>query len=490
MASIYHDIATRTNGNIYIGVVGPVRTGKSTFIRKTIEHLVLTQIDDVYLRDRTIDELPQASAGKTIMTTEPKFVPENGIRVSLGDNTSFNIRMVDCVGFVINGALGQNEDDMPRMVRTPWDENEIPFEKAAELGTQKVIREHSTIGVVVTTDGSIGEIPRADYIEAERKVIEEMKKTGKPFVVILNSMFPSAEQTDHIRDGMEREFGVPVLVKNCAELTREDVDEILMSVLKEFPISRICVDLPSWITYLPMNDAIKSEVYGCLRENASRFRLLRHTSLLCGELTKNKYIESADEIGAEMGGGILKIKIGLPKELYFGMISDILGRAVRDDGDLMLELQNLQNAKQRYDKIKNAFDIAESGGYGIVTPSREDLVIEEPESYRQGNRFGIKIKASAPSYHIIKADISSEISPIVGDEEQSQTLLEFMKHHYQEDISKIWEYDVFGKTIFDMVNDGLSGKFDRLPDDARCKLRETLSRILNEGSGGLICIIL
>lgn len=488
--NIYQDIAARTGGNIYIGVVGPVRTGKSTFIRKVMEHLVLNEIEDPFLRERTIDELPQASAGKTIMTTEPKFVPENAIEIHLKDNTKCNIRMVDCVGYMVEDAIGQFEGDVPRMVHTPWSEQEISFEQAAEIGTRKVIREHSTISVIVTTDGSIGDIPREEYINAERRVINEMKKTGKPFVVLLNSMFPSGEQTIMIRDSIKDEYQVPVIIKNCSELSADDVGEILSMILTEFPISKINIDLPSWVTYLPKDNAIKQEVYSWLRNCAGKYKTMRQLTSLCSDLCQNQYIERAKTTNKELGDGTAGISLELPKNLYFNMVSQILGKEIYDDGDLMMELEQLQKSRDEYEKIKSAFEIAKQNGYGIVKPERNDLSMDLPTEYRQGSRFGIKIKASAPTYHIIKADICSEISPIVGDEEQSKTLLGFMGEHFDENMDEIWNYNIFGKTVYDMVREGLEGKFERLPDDARFKLQETLSKILNEGSGGLICIIL
>ncbi len=488
--NIYQDIAMRTGGNIYIGVVGPVRTGKSTFIRKVMEHLVLDEIDDPFLRERTIDELPQASAGKTIMTTEPKFVPENAIEIHLKDNAKCNIRMVDCVGFVVDGAIGQFEGDVPRMVRTPWSEKEISFEQAAEIGTRKVICEHSTISVIVTTDGSIGDIPREEFLDAERRVIQEMKKTGKPFVVLLNSMFPTGEQTLMIKEAIKDEYQVPVIIKNCNELSSVDVEEILSMILTEFPISKINIDLPSWVTYLSKDNTIKQEVYSWIRSCAGKYKTMRHLSSLCDDLGQNQYIERAETIDMELGDGSAGIRLQLPKSLYFNMVSQILGRDIMDDGDLMMELELLQKSRDEYDKIKSAFEIAKQNGYGIVRPEKNDLSMDLPTEYRQGSRFGIKIKATAPTYHIIKADICSEISPIVGDEEQSKTLLGFMGEHFDENMDEIWNYNIFGKTVYDMVSEGLEGKFDRLPDDARFKLQETLSKILNEGSGGLICIIL
>ena len=488
--NIYQDIAARTGGNIYIGVVGPVRTGKSTFIRKVMEHLVLNEIEDPFLRERTIDELPQASAGKTIMTTEPKFVPENAMEIHLKDNTKCNIRMIDCVGYMVDDAIGQFEGDVPRMVHTPWSEQEISFEQAAEIGTRKVIREHSTISVIVTTDGSIGDIPREEYVNAEKRVISEMKKTGKPFVVLLNSMFPSGEQTIMIRDAIKDEHQVPVIIKNCSELTADDVGEILSMILTEFPISKINIDLPSWVTYLPKENTIKQEVYSWLRNSAGKYKTMRQLTSLCNDLCQNLYIERAETKNKELGDGTAEISLELPKNLYFNMVSQILGKEILDDGGLMVELEQLQKARNEYEKIKSAFEIAKQNGYGIVKPERNDLSMELPTEYRQGSRFGIKIKASAPTYHIIKADICSEIAPIVGDEEQSKTLLGFMGEHFNENMDEIWDYNIFGKTVYDMVSEGLEGKFERLPDDARFKLQETLSKILNEGSGGLICIIL
>ncbi len=487
---IYKDIATRTNGNIYIGVVGPVRTGKSTFIRKTMEHMVLNEIDDPYLKERTIDELPQASAGKTIMTTEPKFVPEDGIEINLGENNKCNIRMVDCVGYVVDGALGQTENDGPRMVQTAWSEQELPFDKAAEIGTQKVIHEHSTINVVITTDGSIGDILREDYIPAEKKIIKEMKESGKPFVVVLNSMFPSGEQTLLIREAMEHEYGVPVMIKNCSELSAQDIEEILSQALLEFPISKINVDLPSWITYLDPDNEIKLNIYSWIRNCAKECSCIRQIESLSAKLKENEYIKDSCAVLKSLGDGTARLDIKLDQGLYFNIISRIFEKEIKNDGDLMIELTQLIKDKKEYDKIRNSFEIAKQNGYGIVRPSREELLLDKPEGYRQGSRFGVKIKATAPTYHIIKSDIMSEISPIVGDEEQSNTLLSFMDQNYGENNEQIWNYNIFGKTVYDMVSDGLESKFERLPDEARYKLQETLSKILNEGSGGLICIIL
>ncbi len=487
---IYRDIAARTAGNIYIGVVGPVRTGKSTFIRKVMEHLVLGEIEDPYLRQRTIDELPQASAGRTIMTTEPKFVPENGIEVSLGESGKCNIRMVDCVGYVVDGALGQFESDGPRMVLTPWKEEEMPFQQAAEIGTRKVITEHSTVGVVVTTDGSIGEIPREEYATVETRIINEMKSTGKPFVVVLNSLFPLGEQAVLIKQSLEKAHGVPVLVKNCSELTADDVEEILSQMLTSFPLKAINVDIPTWVTYLDKEDPIRKELYESICGSACTCRTIREIDMFCEKASAHRYVENVCVTCKGLGSGVVEVKIKLPDHLFYELISRILDKPIEDDGDMMQELNRLQTMRLEYDKISAAFAVAKQSGYGIVKPSREDLELSFPESYRQGNRFGVKVKATAPTYHIIKADVSSEIAPIVGDEEQSTTLLAFMEEHYKENIDKIWDYDIFGKTVFGMVNDGLQTKFDRLPDDARCKLQEALSKILNEGSGGLICIIL
>ncbi len=487
---LYHEIAARTGGNIYIGVVGPVRTGKSSFIKKVMEHLILDQIDDPFIRQRAVDELPQASAGRTIMTTEPKFVPENAIQVDLGEHGSCNLRMVDCVGYVVDGALGQNEESGPRMVLTPWSEEEMPFRQAAEIGTKKVIREHSTISIMITTDGSIGDIPREEYLDAEKKVVAELKACGKPFVIVLNSIFTDGEHAELIRKSMEQEYGVPVVVKNCNELTSVDIEEILSSVLTEFPVVKIDVDLPSWVTYLGEDNEIKSELYRCLRSCAERYKVIRQMKEFCEDLTRNSYIDKAMVCSKELANGSVKVKIELPQALYFGMVSQILGKNISDEGDLILELRRLNEVGKKYDKIGNAFEIAKQSGYGIVCPERDDLVLERPERYHQSNRFGIRMKATAPTYHIIKSDIYSEIAPIIGDEEQADTLFDFFASNLEENMDKIWDYNIFGKTIYGMVNDGLQGKFERLPDDARCKLQETLSKILNEGSGGLICIIL
>ncbi len=487
---IYRNIAARTGGNIYIGVVGPVRTGKSTFIRQVMKHLVLDEIEDPYLLQRTIDELPQASAGRTIMTTEPKFIPENAIEVSLGDHVKCNVRMVDCVGYVVDGALGQQEDDGPRMVLTPWQEQAIPFQQAAEIGTNKVINEHSTINVLITTDGSIGEIGRDAYEPVEERLVHELQKHNKPFIIVLNSMFPDSEQARLLRQHMEEQYGASVLVKNCNELSSQDVDEIISDILLAFPISKINIDLPSWITFLDPADDLKRDLYTHIKECGNRCHTIRQMNDFCALLCDCKNITEAFVEKSDLSNGTVNVKIDVPMALFYEMLSSVLKTKINDDGDLLQQLTMLEQMRREYDKIKKAFQVARERGYGIVQPTKADLVLEKPECYRQGNRFGLRMKASAPTYHIIQTNISSEISPIIGDEEQSKTLQTFMEENLEGNVDKIWDYDIFGKTIYSMVNDGIENKFDSLPDEARFKLQEALTKIMNEGSGGLICIIL
>lgn len=487
---IYRDIAARTGGDIYIGVVGPVRTGKSTFIKKFMETLVIPNIPNEYKRERAVDELPQSSAGKTIMTTEPKFIPDEAVEIVMDDNARFNVRMIDCVGYVVDSALGYIENEQPRRVMTPWDENEIEFQKAAEIGTKKVICEHSTIGLVITTDGSIGEIPRSDYQSAEKRIVDELKSINKPFVLLINSMFPESESARQLRDKLEQEYDVPVMCVNCLELEQDEILQIIKTILMEFPIKQIEVNIPEWINSLASEHWLKKQLFTSIVDSAKDLHNVREVKKMVSALESVNNLESCSINSMDLGSGSADIKMDFDKDLYYKILSETAGVEINNDGELIDFIVSMSEIKDKYTKIKSAFEEAQATGYGIVSPSTEDLSLAEPEIFKQGGRFGVKLKASAPSYHIIQANIKAEVSPIVGSERQSEELIMYLMEDFEENPQKIWESNIFGKSVHDLVNEGLQSKLAKMPEDARYKLQETLSRIINEGSGGLICIIL
>lgn len=488
--SIYEDIATRTGGDIYIGVVGPVRTGKSTFIKRFMESLVIPNIPDEYKRERAIDELPQSSAGKTIMTTEPKFIPDEAVQVVLEKNTTFNVRMIDCVGYIVDSALGYIENEKPRKVMTPWNDEEIDFCEAAEIGTKKVICEHSTIGLVVTTDGSIGEISRSDYEKAEGRIVEELKSISKPFVILLNSMFPESHAAKELASKLESEYNVPVLCVNCIELDSDSILNIIKTVLMEFPVKQISFDIPEWVGTLNAEHPIRSSLYKSIIEYGSDLRSVREVESFSKKLSLVENIDACFVKNMDLGSGNVELDIQLNKDLYYKVISETAGNEISGDEELINFIKEMTEVKEKYNRINYAFDEAEATGYGIVNPGIDDLSLAEPEIFKQGSRFGVRLKASAPSYHIIKADIRTEVAPLVGSEKQSEELIMYLMEDFEEKPSKIWESNIFGKSVHDLVNEGLQTKLSKMPDDARVKLQDTLSRIINEGSGGLICIIL
>ncbi len=487
---IYRDIAARTGGDIYIGVVGPVRTGKSTFIKKFMDTLVIPNIPNEYKRERAVDELPQSSSGKTIMTTEPKFIPDEAVEIVMDDNARFNVRMIDCVGYVVDSALGYIENEQPRRVMTPWDENDMEFQKAAEIGTKKVICEHSTIGLVITTDGSIGEIPRYEYQQAEKRIIDELKAINKPFVILLNSMFPESQSALKLREELEAEYDVPVLCVNCLELDKGRILEIIKSILMEFPVKQIEVNIPEWINSLDSEHWLKKELFNDILSSAKEVNNIREVNKMVDSLKNINSLELCDIKDMDLGQGSANIKLDFDKELYYKILSETAGININNDGELIDFIVEMSEIKSKYDKIKSAFEEAKATGYGIVNPGMEDLTLDEPEIFKQGGRFGVKLKASAPSYHIIQANIKAEVSPIVGSERQSEELIMYLMEDFEENPQKIWESNIFGKSVHELVNEGLQNKLSKMPEDARFKLQETLSRIINEGSGGLICIIL
>ncbi len=487
---LYQDIAKRTDGDIYVGVVGPVRTGKSTFIKKFMDLLVIPNIDNEYKKERAKDELPQSAGGKTIMTTEPKFVPNEAIEITLDNNLKFKTRLVDCVGYLVDNAIGYLEDDMPRMVKTPWSEEEIPFEKAAEIGTKKVIEEHSTIGILVTTDGTITDIPREDYIKAEERVVNELKSLNKPFVILLNSEEPNSTYTRELADILSDKYKATVIPTNCEYLTIDDINNIFSKVLYEFPVEQICIKFPRWIDGLDFEHPVRAELLKEIREAFENINVLKDVSSCVDSIRQTEIISKTSIADIQLGSGNVNIDISLKDELFYNVLSEITGVDVNNEGDLFSIISTLSKTKKKYDKIASALDEVDRKGYGIVTPSIDELILEEPEMFKQGSRFGVKLKAMAPSIHLIKTNVATEVSPIVGSEKQSEELVNYLLSEFENDPKKIWESNIFGKNLHELVNEGLQTKLAKMPEDAQIKLQETLERIVNEGSGGLICIIL
>ncbi|MBQ1242345.1 MAG: stage IV sporulation protein A [Oscillospiraceae bacterium] len=487
---IYHDISTRTAGDIYIGVVGPVRAGKSTFIKRFMETQVIPHIENSFRRERAKDELPQSGSGRTVMTAEPKFVPEEAVDIALEDGGSCSVRLIDCVGYMVPGAAGQFEGDSPRMVSTPWLDYEIPMSEAAEIGTGKVIREHSTIGIVITTDGSITDIPREDYVEAEGRVIRELQEIGKPFLVLLNAVNPASERVRAMAEDIAERYGVCCLPVNCLELDDEAVAKILKAILYEFPLTQLEVFLPAWVEALDIEHPIKRGLYRCIRERTKHLRCIREVAAAVNALRECEGVSDARVSAIRPGSGIAAAELQLPRELFYETLSAQSGFAVKDDGDLFSLLTELSTVKTEYDKVAEALKEAKTSGYGIVVPTVEELSLEEPEIMKQGGRYGVRLKASAPSIHMIRADIETTVAPIVGNEKQSEDMVNYLLQEFEGDTGKIWQSNIFGRSFHEIVSEDLHAKLKRMPDDARGKLRETLERIINEGSGGLICIIL
>lgn len=487
---LYKDIAKRTDGDIYVGVVGPVRTGKSTFIKRFMDLLVIPNIENEYKRERAKDELPQSSSGRTIMTTEPKFVPNEAVEITIGNNIKLKTRLVDCVGYLVNNAIGYLEDDMPRMVKTPWSDEEIPFEKAAEIGTKKVIEEHSTIGIVVTTDGSITDIPREDYITAEERVISELKAMNKPFIILLNSANPYSDYTQELAAKLQVKYSSPVLATDCANLNLDDLNSIFSKILYEFPIEQMNISFPKWVDGLDYDHPLKKELYTEIKEAFKDIHILKQIDDGIGKIQKTEIIQKTVLEEINLGNGNVSITVNLKEELFYQVLSEISGVTISNEGDLFSTITEFARTKKEYDKISYALEEVKAKGYGIVTPSMDELILDEPEMVKQGSRFGVKLKAKAPSIHMIRADIETEVSPIVGSEKQSEELVNYLLSEFESDPQKIWESNIFGKSLHELVNEGLQNKLCRMPEDAQMKLQETLERIVNEGSGGLICIIL
>ncbi len=487
MENIYADIAARTGGNIYIGVVGPVRTGKSTLIKRIMEALVIPCIEDPYLRERARDELPQSGSGRTIMTSEPKFVPEEAIEISPDGTARLRVRMIDSVGYMVDGAVGASEDGVPRMVTTPWYDHEIPMTEAAELGTKKVMQEHCSIGLVVTTDGSITDIPRADYLEAERRAITDMQATKKPFLVIVNSRDPRSEQAQAVQREIKSSFGIDAAVADCQSLTDEDIRGLLTQLLYAFPLGQVELQLPRWLDALDGADPVKSTLYTGLLQWAQSLSTLGQAEQTLRSLRDLEPVQELYMNSVDLATGTVSCTIVLPQQLFYEILSTRAGVPIHTDGDLLKLLTELSAVKQDYDKIADALASARATGYGVVMPSAEEMKLQEPEILHKGGAFGIKLKAGAPSIHMIRVDIDTEISPIVGDEKQSRDL---MGHLADESPEKLWQSNIFGKSMYELIQDGLTSKLLRTPEEVRTKFRGTLCRIVNEGAQGLICLIL
>ena len=488
--NVYRDISQRTDGDIYIGVVGPVRTGKSTFIKRFMDSLVLPNIGDESVYQRTLDELPQSAAGKTIMTTEPKFIPEESVEVDLGDNVSFKVRMIDCVGYVVNSALGHTEADGPRMVKTPWAEQAIPFDEAAEIGTKKVITDHSSIGLVITTDGSFSDIPREDYLSGERRVIDELKAINKPFIVLLNSAHPEAEETVSLAAELSQRYQVPVLPVSCMELSENEIKRILAQLLFEFPIREIKVDIPEWVVKLGRDHWLKAAVFQAIQSSAQHIVKTREIQEAAAEMVNCDYISQTELTGLDLGSGNATLRLTVQPDLFYRVLSEQTGLEIADEYALMNAVSSLARKQEEFDKIAQAYEQVRETGYGIVMPTLDELKLEEPKIIRQNGKYGVKLKASAPSIHMMRVETQTEVTPIVGSEQQSQELVAYLLREFEESPEKIWESNIFGKSVHDLVNEGLHNKLSRMPPDARQKIARTIQRVINDGCNGLICIIL
>lgn len=490
-AELYRDIAMRTQGDIYIGVVGPVRTGKSTFIKKLMDTLVVPAIENEYARARVVDELPQSGSGRTVMTTQPKFVPNDAVRLRLGDNDAeISLRMIDCVGFMVDGALGGSEEDVPRMVRTPWFDRDIPFDEAAEIGTRKVITEHSTVGIAVLTDGSITGIEREAYSEAEEKVFYELKKTGKPFAVILNTTEPVGKAAISAAESVRAKFGVEPLVIDVMKMTASDVNELLESLLMDFPIRELSIGLPRWVTALGSGHPLNSEVLGALREALPGINRMRDNAKAYEAVSGLEDFKAPELKRMTLGDGRVELRLEPNEEVFYSVLSRECGCEIGDESELMSTLKEYSRAKAEYDRVASALTAAEEFGYGLVPPKIDEMQLDKPEIVRQGSRFGVRLKARASGLHIIRVDIESEVNPLVGTAEQGEELAGCLMSTFEKNPDELWRTNIFGKPIYDLVRDGMAGKVNALPPEVQMRLRDTINRMVNEGCKGLVCILL
>ncbi len=489
MNDLYADIARRTGGGIYIGVVGPVRTGKSTFIKRLMEELVIPNIPDLYQKERAKDELPQSGSGKTIMTAEPKFVPEEAVQISPDEKSTLSVRLIDSVGYMVKGAMGATEEGKPRMVTTPWFPEEIPLTEAAELGTKKVMEDHCTIGVVVTTDGSVTDIPRSDYLEAEERAIRDMQATGKPFLVLINSVAPKGAEALALKDYISQTYGVSAMTADCLSMKMEDFRELLRQMLYAFPLRELQVFLPPWVQALELEHPLKAALYEALRKNAQGISRLAQAEPAMGKLLDLEQVCGYEIKSIDLGSGTVSCVLDFNEGLFYQILGQKTGFEIENDGQLLTLLTALSQMKKQYDKIAAALEEVKATGYGIVMPTAEEMELEVPEIVKKGSAYGVKLKASAPSIHMMRADIQTEISPMVGDEQQSEDLVKYLLGEYEGDTEKLWGSNIFGKSVFELVSEGLNTKLRRMPDDARYKIKDALTKIINEGANGLICLL-
>ena len=487
--NIYEDIAKRTNGEIYIGVVGPVRSGKSTFIKKFMEDVVIPKIENEHDRNRAKDETPQSASGKTIMTTEPKFVPDEAVDISIGD-AKMKVKLIDCVGYMVEGAIGNFECEEKRMVATPWSDEPMEFEKAAEIGTKKVINDHSTVGIVVTSDGTVGELEREAYVLPEEKSITELKLSGKPFIIVLNSAEPHTERAQNMAVAIEEKYSAPVALINALDLTSEDFEGIMKLLLGQFGINEIRFKLPKYISSLDRDHWLKASILESVKASVAGIKKTDECEKCALCIAKNEYVDKKPDICCNMSNGNVDINIELKPYLYYRIISEICGIQIEDDEALFVTMKKLSEAKREFDKFASAIDEVNETGYGIVLPDVEDMTLEEPEIVKRAGAYGVKLRASAPSIHLIRASIETEINPIVGTAEQSQEVIKYMLEEFEDDPKKIWQSNMFGKSLYELVNEGLHAKLEHISPESRERLSDTLSRVINEGANGLVCIIL
>lgn len=487
---ILKDIAERTGGDIYLGVVGPVRTGKSTFIKRFMELLVLPNILDFHERERAQDEMPQSAAGRTVMTSEPKFVPAEAVQVSVEPGLDVNVRLVDCVGYAVPGALGFEEEDGPRMVNTPWSDEPMPFQDAAELGTRKVIADHSTIGLVVTPDNGTTDLPRENYLEAEERVVNELQDLGKPFVIILNSLNPSGALAQGLANELAEKYQAAVVPLNAANMSYDDIMMVLKEALYEFPVTEINISLPRWAEELEEGHWLRRELEDSVAVAAQEVHKVRDINKMVDMIGAGENVEDVELKEMQMGNGSANINVAVPQELFNRILSEYAGKEIEGDHTLLQIVRDFSKAHKEWQKIATAMDDVRDIGYGVVTPVMDEMYLEEPELIKQGGRFGVKLRASAPSFHIIRANITTEITPLIGTEKQCEELVRYLLNEFEDDPQKIWNTNIFGKSLHELVQEGIQGKLYRMPENAQGKLQETLQRIVNEGGGGLICIII
>ena len=488
--AIYRDMAERTDGNIYIGVVGPVRTGKSTFIKRFMETMVLPNLEDVYALERARDELPQSGSGRTIMTAEPKFVPETAVTLTVDDSAVCSVRMVDSVGYMVDGAVGNLEDGTERMVMTPWYDEEIPLSRAAEEGTRRVITDHSTIGILVTTDGSVSGIPRENYVSPEARAAEELNRIGKPYIILLNCAEPDTEEARALAEQLQETYGHRCLPVNCLQIGEQEMAEILRDVLYEFPVQKFEIFLPAWMDALDSGSEIRGALFDTILAAAGETAKMGDAAQMADAIGSSEMVSGAEIETLELGTGTVRLSAELLQELYYRTISEESGFEIRSDRDLMMLLHSVSGLKEEYERVHQALEDVRSKGYGIVMPTLEEMTLEEPQIVRQGGRYGVKLKASAPSIHMVMANIETEVSPAIGGERASEEVINFLLQGYDGDINRIWESNIFGKALNDIAGEGLTNKIKAMPDDVQGKLQTTIQRIVNEGSGGLICILL